>query len=163
MSNPNRNRVAARSADVHPPADIKKMYPLPSDPTELQQDILVALYGIQAELAELRAVMGAIAGIEDEYVDYRDKTVEVPENSNDFEIPVTPSSKLAYLTFSHDAHFKVNDPSGNLIFHEASSVYEIGGFRTNRIYVTTGDTATYLNIRLLLTRQDLTAEAMMRS
>lgn len=140
-----------------PHAEIKRAYPVIEDPADAPIVILQALYDIRDELVMIREALTSGGG--EEFVDYRDKHVDIPANENDYEIVISPAAKVVYLTFSQDTTFKVNSPSANEIFHEASSEYEISGLRVERIYTTTGDSDTTVNIRTLLRREDIEVES----
>jgi hypothetical protein len=136
---------------AEPRADVKRAYPV--------DDSAVLLTNIYHVLCDIRDALTTETD-QGEFVDYRDKTVEIPANSTDYQVVVSPAARVVYLTFNQDASFKVNSPSANQITHEASSEYEINGFRVERLYFATGDSDTLVNVRTLLTRGDLAVESV---
>jgi len=134
-----------------PRADVIRAYPV-DDSTAL----LTEIYNVLCDIRDLLATDTDLG----EFVDYRDKTVSIPANSTDYQVVVSPAARVVYLTFNQDASFKVNSPSANQITHEASSEYEINGFRVERLYFATGDSDTLVNVRTLLTRGDLAVESV---
>lgn len=97
----------------------------------------------------------AASGGSENIMSYDYLTRTIPANSNDFEIRIPVPASVTYVTFDQAVSFRVNEISAAQIPWRAMVEFRISPMRTDRIYATTGSTATTVEIRTLLSEADM--------